>query len=220
MTLNTWNPDALGGFPLLDLGTFDATVGIAGFEVESFEDAFLIPGLSVEGGDRTTTNTLEPADIDMTHPDSFWDFATSLRLNVNASLVPGDIAFTLPGGVRSFGVGIGDVETDVEFFVNDTSFGQVRDLPNFKATGNASNQPRQVYIRVDATDGFPDIATVRFVQTNGGSGDILFFDRLAISPTPISVPVLGVRGGFGLVGLMIAVGIAALSLPRVKRRRA
>ena len=219
-TLTTWDPDdVFVGADPASLVIFDATVGITDYAIESFEDPILMPGLTIEGGEVATTATVDPLHMSTEFPDSLWDYSTSLGLNVDASLTPGDVVFALPGGIRSFGIGIGDVESNVILLVNGQNFGFVRSLPNFKVTNNVPNQPRQIYIRIDSNEGFPDIAEVRFAQLGGGSGDILYFDRLAISPaSTVPIPGVGIMGGVGAAVTMIAIGIAAMRRRGVRRR--
>lgn len=200
-TLSSFNPDSVfSGTSPAAQAQLDAAVGVTGYLIDDFEHADLIPPLAIEEGGNPASSTIGPPNVDDSYPGGVWDGVRAFVGNVNCSL--GDTVFHFQPGVASLGLGIGDVESDVELLIDGVSFGLVRSLPNFKQTGNSPNQPRQVYIRVDADPGDPPISEVRLTQIGGCGGDAIFYDHLAISAE--AVPVTSTRGLFLLALLLLA----------------
>ena len=155
-----------------ELAQHDASVGITEFTIEDFEDKNnMLPGLSI---------TFSGPNDHGNPTSSAWDGVNFWDLNV----YEGDITFTYTPGAKSLGIGIGDVESNVEIFVNNESLGLITDLDNYNRIQDGY---REVYIRVDMEAGDSFINTIRFTQISG-SGDALILDRLALDLRGIPEP--------------------------------
>ncbi len=194
--LTSFDPQAVyTGNSAPQLLALDTAVGITGHTIENFEDASLIPNLSVTG-----------ANFAFPHPSTgeAWD---GTNLGINTIGAP-TVQFDFATGLSSFGIGVADVETDVRIIVNGSvDFGFIRDLANYNRVQDNS---REVYIRIDKELADAAITQIQFISESGSS-DGVGYDRLALledSPGPISEP-----GSMALLGL----GFAFLTFARRRR---
>jgi len=178
----------------------DATLGISGYSIETFESTSMLAGLSLmlSGGgvpDTTFVNTLpalfstgvcgpltSDAPWDGTHavintPTNSLDSYTTpnpvnIALKVSVDYAP---------GAKSLGIGLGNFQTDInnhELFVNGQDMGTVEALAGANWT---SGYGRNTYLRIDGTGG--TVITSVALQ-NLTSTDVLIFDHIAVSPVP------------------------------------
>ena len=188
----------------------DADLGIAGFQIENFEDATLIPGLQVQlsGGsaDFGPTGTIPHVFTVADDPNgplfsaATWD-GTHFLLNRNTAPVPvgyvdsqwADLSFVVPGGAQSLGFSLHQLEVlGTQLSVTTTSgvsiFG-LDTLPNFSV-----NSGRNGYVRVDAAPG----ESILSVKVDNVSGDGFAFDHVAVN---VPEPTSAVLALVGLVGM-------------------
>ncbi len=175
------------------VASLDAAVGVTGYLIEDFEDTNLVSG--------AIDPTLIPGlTISFTGPNdhgnsanTLWDGSEHIDLNVGI----GEITFNYTPGAQSLGLGIGDVESDVDIIVNGENLGFIRSLPNYSRLADST---REVYIRIDLEAGDDLITELRFVSIPQ-TGDALTFDHLAILngtpvPEPSSILLLSICGAF------------------------
>jgi hypothetical protein len=216
--------------------TMDATLGVTGFQIDTFESTTLLTGLtiSLSGNVTATTETSLPNLFNVnTDGDSFetnnqWD-GTDVATNspTNRIGVPTFAAlttFNYAAGATSFGIGLSNFQstspaspffpiTQHELFVNGVDLGVIETL------AGANWSPgivRNAYLRVDATGGSTITSVGIQNNTVGGgstSGDFLIFDHLAIqAATQTAVPE---PGTFGLLAATFA--LAGCFAIRVRR---
>jgi hypothetical protein len=217
--------------------TMDATLGITGFQIDTFESTTLLSGLtiSLSGNVTATTETSLPNLFNVnTSGDGFetnnqWD-GTDIVSNSPTNLIAPSFAalttFNYAAGATSFGVGLSNFQstspaspffpiTQHELFVNGVDLGVIETL------AGANWSPgivRNAYLRVDATGGSTITSVGIQNNTVGGgstSGDFLIFDHLAIQPaTQTAAPE---PGTFGLLGAFAMA--ACLAGIRARRSR-
>lgn len=188
-------------------GASDASLGIAGYAIEDFEDLNLVNGLQVSvnspNGNLATTSTLpslfKPSD------DSFgtaftiggggvWDgqhgiinTRTNQTFSYSDSGSYGLLTFHFTNGASSAGFSIHQMDRDANILVNGASIGNVSAwAPAFLSTNG-----RNGYLRIDAT-GSDVINSVALRDVNG-FGDGYMFDHVAFEavPEPMTMAVLG-----------------------------
>lgn len=208
-----------------DTASMNAALGIAGFAIEDFEDTTLLSGLSYTLEDTATvTFDALPATFDATSSspfnNDFWDGENVLISTFDNATddYPGSAAqtvtFDFDGGATSFGIGLSNFQsldgglavTDHEVFVNGVSYGLLEDL----AAWNSPGWGRNLYLRIDATDG--DILnSVGFRNVNQplANPDTMVFDHAAVQFAAPVVPVPSAA----------ALGLVGLGLVRVVRRK-
>lgn len=155
----------------------DTNVGVVGCAFESFEDSSLMPGLTIAYEGREASSVVESEDLSSNFPDATWDGSTAFLPTVRDTgneLLPATFSFDPP--VDTVGLGLGDIETDLELIVNGENFGLIRDLPGY-ASG-AGDNAREIYVRADAGEG-ERISSVVLNPVNSGGGDGVFIDHLA-----------------------------------------
>ncbi|MBS1708055.1 MAG: PEP-CTERM sorting domain-containing protein [Armatimonadetes bacterium] len=192
-------------------GASDATVGVAGYTIENFEDVNLVSGLQVgvvsPNGNLAPTstlpNTFKPSD------DGFgtaftiggggvWDgehgvinTRTNQTFSYGESNSWGNLSFYFTGGTSSAGFSVQQMDRDAEIYVNGTLKGLVSSLaPNFVVNGG-----RQGYLRIDASGGDMINSITLRDNTPGTNGfsDGYMFDHVAFKavPEPATMVVLG-----------------------------
>jgi len=185
----------------------DATLGVTGFTVDTFENATLIPGLTytLGGGVPTTTYSTLPALFSESAcgsltADSVWDGTdgvtnTTGNAPSNCSTptnIANTITFNYASGASSFGIGFGNFQspnspqfpiTNHELFVNGIDMGELETLAGSNWTAGLA---RNAYLRIDGTGGTM-ITSVEI--ENLTASDVLVFDHLAVSgETPVPEP--------------------------------
>ncbi len=171
-TITTFNPTtfiATGASPTAStITSLNNAVGLNNATIENFEDDTLIDGL-----------TLNMQGIANAAPSTFGSTSGIAAWNGNTTTVPSvqsfDAIFNYAPGANFFGIGVGDVESDVRLVVNGEDLGLVRSFANYN---RQLDNAREIYIRVDREAGDSAITEVVFTKT--GIGDGLFFDHLAV----------------------------------------
>ena len=150
----------------------DATLGITGYTIDSFETTSLLPGLSItlSGGVPTTTWTSLPATFDQGYcPSNYstgaWD-GTHIVTNATGNLTnscfnPSNLAktitFNYAPGTSSLGISLGNFQslsspdipvTNHELFVNGNDMGV---LENLAGANWSPGIKRNGYLIVDGT---------------------------------------------------------------------
>ena len=191
LIINSFDPAVVYN---VNTSVMDATLGITGHTIEDFEDTTYVSDLTVNSPDPITA-------ITSAHPNAIWDGSNVLLTNPDSTSF-GPVTFLISGGATSFGIGIGDVESDVEFFVNGISRGLIRDLANWNRT---QDNAREVYLLLEADGSDPVISSVSFATD---VADAVFFDHLSFEvPASESVPLSGTLG-FLALGLLTLLGRA------------
>lgn len=200
--------------PAASWGTSDATLGVAGYVIEDFEDTVLAAGLRV--GWLSEAGSVSPAPIipftfapvtEDPNGDAFdlgvWDGSRALvNTRTNQSYVYTDVAnwgdivleFTTP--VTSVGFSLQQNEFDVGLFVNGASIGSVLSRTDLTPSGQ-----RYAYIRIDAAPG-SEITTLRLANGRSNFYDGFVIDHVAFSPVP--EPSTLALAALGIVALGIA----------------
>ncbi|MCC7387885.1 MAG: LamG domain-containing protein [Phycisphaerales bacterium] len=187
VTITTFNPtDVFVDTSDEGVAQLNAAVGVVGCAFEDFEDTSLAPGILVAYENGAPSSMVDPGDLRTGYPDSVWDGMTSfypLIRNTGNVLMP--LTITIQTPAPSVGIGLGDVETDIEVIVNGQNFGLIRDMPGYDtgAPGNA----REIYIRADGTNG-ELISTIVLNPVNTSpNADAVYIDHLAFgTPTEAS----------------------------------
>jgi RHS repeat-associated protein len=185
----------------------DQALGTTGYTIGSFETPALIPGLAIQlsGGVPTTTWTSLPNLLDgdvcpgLTS-DQAWDGTNTASNQIvnqisNCNSDPNlakITTFNYASGATSFGIGLSNFQsvnpqsplfpvTNHELFVNGVDMGVLETLAG---TAWSPGLTRNVYLRIDGTNGGV-IRSVGFEDlTDTSVRDFLMFDHLAILPAP------------------------------------
>jgi hypothetical protein len=200
----------LNFFPVSDYNpvtaTMDATLGVTGFTLDSFETTTLIPGVTIvlSGGVPLTTFTTLPALLDQgicpgLTDNSSWDgthvvsnITTNTFSNCNGPAnIASSMALNYAPGTTSLGVGFGNFQslnspmfpiTNHELFVNGTDMGVLETLAGANWTPGLA---RNGYLRVDGTAG---TLITSITVTNLTAPDVLFMDHVAVEAPAAGVP--------------------------------
>ena len=165
--------------------TMKANLGLTGFTFEDFDDATLIPGLTVSGHDTmpdtSTTSIAWTSDtgvLDLSDTDA--------------------IVFTLSPERTLFGVGIGGMTaTDWSITVNGVQLvANALSLAGFASDGGGRNG--YLIIQPDGGDG--PISTVSFSSSESGPQDAVVWDHLTFAASSSVVPEPSTFA-LGLIGL-------------------
>jgi hypothetical protein len=184
----------------------NATLGVTGFTVGTFESTALISGLTItlSGGVPLTTFSSLPALFDQTvcgslSDNSTWDgthgvinTTTNSLSNCNSPANIADLTtFNYGPGATSFGIGFGNFQslaftqipiTNHELFVNGGDMGVLETLAGSKFTPGLA---RNAYLRIDGTAG----TTITSVAIqNLTNPDVLVFDHVAVQQAVTAVP--------------------------------
>lgn len=184
------------GFAAGQWGAPDATLGVTGYTVETFEGTILAPGLLVgwmtPAGDVTPAGTI-PFTFNPNTEDSFgtaflngqWDGSrvlvntrTNQSYDYNATANWGDIVLSFSTPVTSVGFSLQQNEMDIGLLINGTNVGTLQGL-----TGIGPNGDKYGYIRIDGTGG----TTINSVQLSNGRdafNDGFVIDHVAFAPIP------------------------------------
>ena len=188
-------------------GASDTTLGIAGFQIEDFEDTNLLPNLRVEINNLGTKNVLDNTFDPLTDPfgNAFvggnWD-GSNVLLNTtdNLSRPYGDasgwevITFHIAGGATAVGFGMKQVQTDVMLVVNGQPLGGLLSIG-----GLTQGSDRNGYLIVSTDTGDALITSVSIDNTlSGSSGDGYSFDHLSFT-VPIPASIVMFVSGIGLL---------------------
>lgn len=197
-------------------GASDATLGISGFTIATFETTSLPSGLLI--GWNTTAGNVTPAS---TIPNTFnpstqdpngtafvngqWDGSNALvntrtnqSFDYSATSNWGNIVISFSTPVTSVGFSLQQNDMDVGLLINGTSVGTLQGL-----TGIAPNGNRYSYIRIDGTGG-TTISSVELVNGRVPTftfNDGFIIDHLAFSaiPEPALAPALFAVGAAAAV---------------------
>jgi len=213
-------------FPASDYNSntsaMNATLGITGDTIDTFETTTLIPGLTItlSGGVTTTTWTSLPNLNNSTSLScniGAWDgtdvasneIANQLSSCSQSTGFAGLTTFAYAPGTTSFGIGLGNFQsltspsnpiTNHELFVNGGDMGTIENLDPTWTPGIALN----AYLVITASGG-SSITSVGF--ENLTAADYLTFDHLAVAGTTSSAPEPGTLS-------LICLGALAIGLAR------
>ncbi|MBT6562870.1 MAG: hypothetical protein HON76_10120, partial [Candidatus Scalindua sp.] len=150
----------------VNTAAMDVTLGVTGYEIEDFEDAILLPGLSPPVHTSNPWNNYFQLSEHI--GPGAWDGSKRLGL-----VFQGNVTFTLPPGVRSVGVGFGFIGRSGQTVqINGRSAVDFSVLNGFVFHNNYRNG----YLRIDAVDGAPPISTVTFSEY----AELYSLDHLAL----------------------------------------
>jgi hypothetical protein len=174
-------------------GIDNTSLGVANAIFENFEDATLVPGLSVSwespAGNFVPSNTLpnlfNPSTDDpfgTAFVDGVWDGTRCLisgrgnqSFNYSAGSNWGDIVFHFATPQQRVGVSVQQMDSPTRIIVNERDIGSFASL-----SGLSPNTNRQGFFRVKAIDG-SSISSIRFANTRVGTlGDGITFDHLTL----------------------------------------
>jgi len=176
-TITVFAPDVWSS----DTASMDEMLGVAGYQIEDFEDVTFIDGL-------TESHSGGTFELPLSSRRS-WDGGNVLAHEGFP------ITFTYAPGTSSFGFGIShddNVNDAVKFQINGT--GAIFDLSAFFPE-YVIGSSRNGYIRIDAESGDAPITAVEFFSTS--PNDRVFFDHLAFSSDPFVIPVPAAAWLFG-----------------------
>lgn len=208
-------------------GVSDATLGVAGFTIENFEDTALAAGLQVQlsggvsggfGPSPTLPATFTPGSDDPNALQAFvpgvWD-GTKVLINRNLPIPVGyldfnwgDVTFAFTGGATSVGFSVEQIDLSAPLLINGVVVGDLQALLGTSTVtipGVGSFFGRNGYIRIDAGVG-ELINSVTIENTaNSLTGDGIAFDHLAFNaaPTAASEPPVLLLAASGLVLLAL-----------------
>lgn len=187
------------GFGPGSWGTSDATLGVAGYVIEDFEDVNMASGLLVGvtstngsyGPSSTIPNTFNPF-VDNTFGTAFqfggggaWDGTKGLintRTNREFSYSEvgswGVTTFVFSGGATSVGFSMQQMDQSSNLIINGNQIGLLDVL-----AGWTTNGLRQGYVRIDAFGG-DQINSITIQNGTTSFNDGLMFDHLAFNPVP------------------------------------
>jgi len=188
----------------------DAALGITGYVIEDFEDATLVPGLSVEYthtglGQMTSLPTIctdncgAPADppyFRRSFASHAWD-GTFYLYALQPATPDSALILRLEGGATSVGVGLSDYHPLTQLWaINGQLVGDMTTVPNIEANDGGRN----AYLRVDAGPGEGLIYSLTFYHH---IADTLEYDHVAFSPAPVPTPSawLCLAAGLGALGV-------------------
>ena len=183
----------ISGFGPSYWGIDNTALGVANAVFENFEDAALIPGLSIAweapAGNIALPNTL-PHLFNPITDDAFgnafvggvWDGTRCVisgrgnqSFNYSAGTNWGDIIFQFAPPQQRVGVSVQQMEGPTRIIVNDRDIGDFSTL-----SGLSQNSNRQGFFRIKALDG-SSISSIRFANSRGGVfGDGIAFDHLTL----------------------------------------
>jgi len=198
----------------------DAALGIAGFDIEDFEDVNLLPTLTVQTTNPNSgpTGTLPKIYLDGSGSffNNTWDGSHAL-VNTSTNDIwhggPGEnllnliaerVTFDLTDAARSFGVGLGNFQAELvdhALLVNGVEVAGA--LENFSDFTSGTNL-RNGYLRIDAEPGESILSVAIETRANGTqtpvADDGLIFDHVAISqvPEPSTLGLLSILAILGL----------------------
>lgn len=178
VVITTFNPtDVFIDTSNEGIAQLNAAVGVVGCAFEEFEDTTLTPGITIAYENGAPSSTFKPEDLDQRYPDALWDgsacFLPTVRDTGNV-LLPMTISLDTP--VPTIGIGLGDIESPVEFIVNGQNFGLITDMPGYDI--DAPDNAREIYIRADASNG-ELISSITLNPVDTGVGDGVFVDHFA-----------------------------------------
>ncbi len=193
------------GFGSAQWGATDATLGVAGYAIEDFEDAALAAGLNVLVQSPSLGGYGPTATLPCTYSAAqdccsgafngtlMWDGTKGL---VNRPFVPittygndggwSDVSFLFPGGVSSLGFSYGQAEINI-IITLDLGGGQTAAFNSTTYVGASGG--RNGYLRFDAGAGETIYGIKLDNQSNNHDG--ILYDHLAFLPVPTGVPDAG-----------------------------
>jgi hypothetical protein len=189
------------GFDSSQWGASDATLGVAGYVIEDFEDVDLASGLKVQVQSPSLGGYGPVSTLPFTYSAAqdccgafnsalMWDGTKGL---VNRPFVPitsyandggwSDVFFLFEGGVSSLGFSYGQAEIKI-LVTLDLGGGKPYGFDS--TTYLAPNGRRNGYLRIDAGPGETIYGIKLDNQSNNHDG--ILYDHLAFRPVPTGVP--------------------------------
>lgn len=179
-------------------GVSDATIGVTGYSIESFESKTLISGVLIgvesPAGNRAPSSTLPNLFDPFADPfgnvfyrsgTGAWDGGhgvintrDNLSHSYNAAGNWGDLIINFNTPARSVGFSMQQMNQPAQVFVNGILAGTFDTL-----TGLPTNGSRQGYVRIDATGG-DVITSIRLNNGRVGFNDGFMIDHLAVALVP------------------------------------
>ena len=219
-------------FPVSDFNanssTMNATLGITGFQINSFETLPLSFGVTYTldaGAPQSSLPALFDTTLSPLTANNQWD-GTDVASNAPSNGIKDGtyatlITFNIAGGTGAFGLGLSNFQSlstpsgqfpisDHDLIVNGVDLGTIESLAGANWTPGLG---RSAYIVLTTNSG-STINSVGFqVNTPGTTGDLLLFDHLAIAPAASAVPEPSTLA-------MFAAGAVLAGLTRWKRSQA
>ncbi len=174
-----------------DTVAMDTALRVSGYVIEDFEDADLVPRLSVEYthtglGPMTSLPGLldsDPVFFRRDFPGHAWD-GSHIMYTVQPADTVSALVVRVSGGARSFGIALSDYHPDTQLWaINGQVVGTVGQIANFFATDTGRNG----YLRLDISPGDAPIESVTFFHA--AFGESLEYDHIAFLPEPIPEPI-------------------------------
>lgn len=160
-----------------NVATMNSNLGIdSSYIIEDFEDGTLIPGLSIQYSNGSTTPLFNGSWVYGTY---LWDGSRVFSAYENGGYP--DPTFSFATGVAAFGIGISNAYLSSTSYptylrINGTSYGTIGAISGY----TSADDGRNIYIRVVADAG----EVINSIKFDMAPGDYISYDHLAVRLVP------------------------------------
>lgn len=162
-----------------NVATMNANLGInSSYVIEDFEDNTLIPGLTIQYSNGSTTPLFNASWAYGTY---LWDGARVFSAYQDGGYP--DPTFNFATGITGFGIGISNAYLSstsypTYIYINGVNYGTIGSIAGYVSADNGRN----IYIRVVAGSG----EVINSVKFDMAAGDYLSYDHLAVQVPELS----------------------------------